>query len=52
MYQVTIELEIKEGSNVLSSDPRFYEEDVADAVKHLLYDMDDAVVHSIVVTKE
>lgn len=51
-FVVTIEIEVKEGSNMLSSDPRYYGEDVADTIKHLLHDLDDTVVNNIVVEKE
>jgi len=37
---------------MLSSDPRYYGEDVADTIKHLLHDLDDTVVNNIVVEKE
>ncbi len=50
-FSISIEIEVDEGSNILSTFQKNHEQDVADAVSNLLHDLDDAEVSDIVVTK-
>ena len=50
-FSIAVEIEVDEGSNVLSTCTKNYEQDVADAIENLLHDLDDVCVSDIVVTK-
>lgn len=50
-FSIAVEIEVDEGSNVLSTYAKNHEQDVADAVANLLHDLDDAEISDIVVTK-
>lgn len=50
-FSINIEMKVDEGSNVLSTCTKNYEQDVADAIENLLHDLDDVDVSDIVVTK-
>ena len=50
-FNIAVEIDVDEGSNVLSTYAKSHEQDVADAVANLLHDLDDAEVSDIVVTK-
>ena len=50
-FNIVIELEVDESSNILSTCNTNYEQDVADSVENLLHDLDDVDVSDIVVTR-
>ena len=50
-FSIAVEIEVDEGSNVLSTYTKNHEQDVADAVANLLHDLDDTEISDIVVIK-
>ena len=50
-FTLSIEIELDESSNVLSTYTANHEQDVADAVRNLLHDLDDVEVLDVAVSK-
>lgn len=51
-YTITIELEVQDGAGFLSTQPAYYQDDVASVITDSLYDIDDIVVMDISVTQQ
>lgn len=47
IFEITITLKVDPGANFLGSDTRFYQEDLEDHLRAVLYDVDDVYVNSI-----
>ena len=46
-FSVTFVLQVDKSNNILSSHPKYYEEDIKDLMTRIIYDIDDVEISNI-----